>query len=71
MPRGPEGEKRLADVVGNGVHVMRVATEIEESTREESAAAALGRRGGLKCGKARAAKTAWTSNRPLAASDAG
>ena len=32
MPRGPEGEKRPADVVGNAVHVMRIATgEIEDS----------------------------------------
>ncbi len=25
MPRGPKGEKRLADVIGNAVHVMRIA----------------------------------------------
>jgi len=32
MPRGPKGEKRPADVIGNAVHVMRIATgEIEES----------------------------------------
>jgi hypothetical protein len=32
MPRGPKGEKRPADVIGNAVHVMRVATgEIEEA----------------------------------------
>jgi hypothetical protein len=31
MPRGPEGERRPADVIGNAVHVMRVATgEITE-----------------------------------------
>ena len=30
-PRGPKGEKRLADVVGNAVHVMRIATgEVED-----------------------------------------
>jgi hypothetical protein len=35
MPRGPKGEKRPADVIGNAVHVMRVATgEIEEKTAE-------------------------------------
>ena len=34
-------------MIGNAVHVMRIATgEIEES--KESTAAALGRRGGLK-----------------------
>jgi hypothetical protein len=33
MPRGPRGEKRLADVIGNAVHVMRIATgAIEERT---------------------------------------
>jgi hypothetical protein len=33
MPRGPKGEKRPADVIGNAVHVMRIATgEIEEIT---------------------------------------
>jgi hypothetical protein len=26
MPRGPKGQKRPADVVGNAVHVMRVLT---------------------------------------------
>jgi hypothetical protein len=26
MPRGPKGEKRPADVIGNAVHVMRIAT---------------------------------------------
>ena len=32
MPQGPKGEKRPADVIGNTVHVMRVATgEIDET----------------------------------------
>jgi hypothetical protein len=32
MPRGPKGEKRPADVIGNTVHVMRIATgEIEDN----------------------------------------
>jgi hypothetical protein len=26
MTRGPKGEKRPADVIGNAVHVMRLAT---------------------------------------------
>jgi len=32
VPRGPKGEKRPADVIGNAVKVMRIATgeEIEE-----------------------------------------
>ena len=33
MPKGPQGQKRPADVVGNAVHGMRIATgEIEETT---------------------------------------
>jgi hypothetical protein len=55
MPRGPKGEKRPADVIGNAVHVMRIATgQIEDITTEDgknAAAVALGRMGG----KARAA----------------
>jgi hypothetical protein len=51
MPRGPKGEKRPADVIGNAVHVMRIATgEIDESTPSDDgkdpAAVALGRKGG-------------------------
>ena len=31
MPRGPKGEKRPADVIGNAVNVMRIATgQVEE-----------------------------------------
>jgi hypothetical protein len=36
MPRGPKGERRPADVIGNAVHVMKVATgEIEEEARQD------------------------------------
>jgi hypothetical protein len=44
MPKGPRGEKRPADVIGNAVHVMRIATGEEEEERlpERSAAAELG-----------------------------
>ena len=35
MPRGPKGEKRPADVIGNAVKVMRIATgEIEDEGRD-------------------------------------
>ncbi len=57
MPRGPKGEKRPADVIGNAVKVMRIATGEEpedygpEDTKDQ-AAQALGRKGGA----ARAAK---------------
>jgi hypothetical protein len=54
MPKGPRGEKRPADVIGNAVKVMRIAIgeEAEELESVKSAAAELGSRGG----KARAAK---------------
>lgn len=52
MPKGPKGQKRPADVIGNAVHVMRIATgEIDESSQTEDgknrAAVELGRKGGL------------------------
>jgi hypothetical protein len=57
MPTGPKGEKRPADVIGNAVRVMRVATggESEDLLVDDgknAAAVALGKRGG----KARAAE---------------
>jgi len=34
LPKGPKGEKRPADVIGNAVHIMRIAMgEIEEGTK--------------------------------------
>ena len=57
MPRGPKGERRPADVIGNAVHVMRIATgEIEEKVAAPDPAKEYMRRGGLKGGQARAAK---------------
>lgn len=56
MPRTPKGHKRHADVIGNAVHVMRIATgEIEESepnTAKNAAAVELGRLGGKARNKA-------------------
>jgi hypothetical protein len=48
MPRGPRGEERPADVIGNAVKVMRLATGEEEETLPPiaSAAAKLGKLGG-------------------------
>ena len=50
MPRGPQGQKRPADVIGNAVHVMRVLTgEIEDTIPNDGkdpAAKSLGKRGG-------------------------
>ena len=48
MPRGPRGERRPADVIGNAVKVARIATGEEQDEREaaSSAAAQLGKLGG-------------------------
>ena len=50
MPKGPKGEKRPADVIGNAVKVMRIATgEDDEALTDDGkdeAAVSLGRRGG-------------------------
>ena len=56
MPKGPKGQKRPSDVIGNAVKVAQIATgEAEEDIEDDGkdkAAVALGRKGG----KARAAK---------------
>lgn len=51
MPRGPKGERRPADVIGNAVKVMRIATgeETEDLAADDGkdpAAKALGKKGG-------------------------
>ena len=54
MPKGPRGEKRPADVIGNALKVMRIATGEEteelETDRAKNAAAELGSRGGQGAG---------------------
>ena len=56
MPKGPQGQKRPADVIGNAVHVMRIATGEEQETKDtrNSAAIALSELGASKGGHARA-----------------
>jgi hypothetical protein len=50
MPKGPKGEKRPADVIGNAIRIAKIATgeEPEELTDDgkDKAAVSLGRRGG-------------------------
>jgi hypothetical protein len=53
MPRGPKGERRPRDVIGNAVHVMRIATgqitddvPSPEDEGKSVAAVELGRLGG-------------------------
>ena len=45
MPKGPKGEKRPADVIGNAVHVMRIATGEIEETKPKSGRVRSGRAG--------------------------
>jgi hypothetical protein len=74
MPKGPKGEKRPADVIGNAVKIARIATGEEEDTKtddgKDKAAVSLGKRGGnaraasLSAKKrkeiaSKAAKTRW------------
>ena len=55
MPKGPQGQKRPADVVGNAVRVMQIATgEVEDNPRDP--ALEYARKGGLVGGPKRAAK---------------
>jgi hypothetical protein len=65
MPKGPQGQKRPADVIGNAVTVARLATgEIEEAAEDDGkdkAAQALGKKGG----KARAAKLTAEKRREI------
>lgn len=55
MPRGPKGEKHLADVVGNAVLVMKIATgEVRDPVSEsDPAKTERARKGGLKGSEAR------------------
>ena len=50
MPKGPKGQKRPADVIGNAVKVMRIATGEEDDALtddgKDKAAVSLGKRGG-------------------------
>jgi hypothetical protein len=66
MPKGPQGQKRPADVNARAVMIAKTATgEIENVTTEHgknAAAVALGRMGG----KARAAKLSPRKRRQIA-----
>ena len=75
MPKGPKGEKRPADVIGNATLVMRIATgeqtdPLPADDGKNKAAQALGRLGGAARAKSvsakrrkeiakKAAKTRW------------
>jgi hypothetical protein len=65
MPRSPKGHRHPADVIGNAVHVMRIATGEVEETKPDPAKEYM-RRGGLKGGKARAKKLSATKRSAIA-----
>lgn len=57
MPRGPKGERRPSDVIGNAVKVMRIATgeepeDLGSDDGKDPAAKALGKKGGAARAKA-------------------
>jgi len=61
MPRGPKGERRPADVIGNAVKVMRIATgeDADDAATDDGknkAAQELGKLGGAARAKAMSAK---------------
>ena len=78
MPTGPKGEKRPADVIGNAVKVMRIATgeepeDVPPDDSKDPAAKALGAKRGVARAKAttperrseiarKAAQTRWREN---------
>ena len=55
MPTGPKGQKRPADVIGNAVRVMRIATGEESDEVQDDGKSAAAKELGSKGGKKRAA----------------
>jgi hypothetical protein len=66
MPKGPQGQKRKADVIGNAVLVMKIATGEAKDTGTAPGTEA-NRKGGLKGGAARAAKLTPEERKNIAA----
>jgi len=63
MPKGPQGQKRPADVIGNAVHIAKIATgEIEETSLKQPAK----RASGLAGAKARQENTTQAQRREIA-----
>jgi hypothetical protein len=56
MPKGPKGQKRKADVVGNAVLIAQIATGEAEDTPEDDGKDPAAKALGAKGGKARASK---------------
>ena len=63
MPKGPQGQKRPADVIGNAVHIARIATgEIEDTGLQQPAK----RKSGLAGAKARQENTTEEQRKEIA-----
>jgi hypothetical protein len=61
MPKGPKGQKRPADVIGNAVKVMRILTgegqeDFGADDGKDKAAQSLGQRGGRARAKSLSAR---------------
>ena len=54
MPKGPQGQKRPADAIGNAVHIAKIATGEEQETALKQPAK---RKSGLAGAKARVEST--------------
>jgi len=68
MPRGPQGQKRPADVIGAAIMVAKIATgEIEETLKEPSGKVRSGKAGA----KARAEKMTPAERSAIAKKAAG
>lgn len=67
MPTGPKGQKRPADVIGNAVRVMRIATgEVEEGASVDDGKDPNAKALGAKGGAARAKKLSSEERREIA-----
>jgi hypothetical protein len=63
MPKGPQGQKRPADVIGNAVHIARIATGEEQETSLKQPAK---RKSGLAGAKARQENTTPEERKEIA-----
>ncbi len=66
MPKGSQGQKRPADVIGNAVKIMRIATGEEEETPKRDARNQAAVELGSKGGQARAVSLSSRKRRQIA-----
>ena len=68
MPKGPQGQKRPADVVGCAVHVAKIATgELEDTKYDQPNKVKSGKAGG----RARSASLDYSERKRIAQKAAG